>query len=234
MKCKNVWMSRHGIREWQIQALDLLEIPPGAPMGGDDPLDPMGEQQAEALAERLADVPIRYIFSSPFRRTIQTTLPLARRLNLPIKLEWGLCEYLQEKWFDNFPQLPSVAEHHREFPEVDLMYHSQVMPEFPESREQMFRRTAEAIKRLTENFGPDIFVMGHSPSTQGMRRALLPEKSDFNVDFCGLSHLQREGDSWRYLLDGDGEHLRENGLHVSWPPEGWRQTLNATPVNSTN
>jgi len=220
-------MSRHGIRGWQLRALDSSERPLDAPMGGDDPLDPMGERQAEALARRLADVPIKFIFSSPFRRTIQTTLPLARRLKLPIKLEWGLCEFLQEKWFESFPQLPSPAQRHDEFPEVDLTYQSVVTPIFPESQELMLQRTSKAMEHLTRNYGPDIFVMGHSPSTKGMRRALLPDVADFNIDFCGVSHLQREGDSWRYILDGDAEHLKASGLHVSWPPKSWNKPSSA-------
>lgn len=222
MQCDEIWLSRHGVRIWQFAAATappdvLLETPP---FGDDDSLSPHGEQQAVALAECLGEAPIAHIFSSPFRRTIQTVAPLARRLGLPIKLEWGLCEFLCEDWFEAFPQLPSVAERHDEFPEVDVSYRSLVMPQYPETTEQQRQRVAQAVETLTQNYGPGIFLMGHAGIVNSVRRALLPNAQSFVVDFCGVTHLKREGDSWHALREGDVEHLKANQLHVPWPPPG--------------
>jgi probable phosphoglycerate mutase len=49
---------------------------------GDPPLSPAGEQQARALAERLADEPLTALFVTGLARTVQTAAPLAERLGI--------------------------------------------------------------------------------------------------------------------------------------------------------
>jgi broad specificity phosphatase PhoE len=41
---------------------------------------------------------IAHIFASPFLRTVQTANAVAEMLNLPIKLETGLSEWLNPVW----------------------------------------------------------------------------------------------------------------------------------------
>ncbi len=55
-------------------------------------LNRRGLQQAQQLAEKLADVPIKAIHSSPLERAIETAQPLARALNLEIVPNPGLLE----------------------------------------------------------------------------------------------------------------------------------------------
>lgn len=47
-------------------------------------LNERGLKQAEELAERLACIPIRRIYSSPLERALETAAPLARRLELEL------------------------------------------------------------------------------------------------------------------------------------------------------
>jgi len=49
---------------------------------GDPPLSPAGEQQAQAVAERLATDSIDALFVTGLTRTVQTAAPLAERLGL--------------------------------------------------------------------------------------------------------------------------------------------------------
>jgi probable phosphoglycerate mutase len=49
---------------------------------GDPPLAPAGEQQAQAVAERLAVEGLAGLFVTPLRRTVQTAAPLAARTGL--------------------------------------------------------------------------------------------------------------------------------------------------------
>src|SRR5271165_286462 len=49
-------------------------------------LTDQGRAQAEAVAARLAAVPIRAIYSSPLERTIETAAPLAARLGLEVQV----------------------------------------------------------------------------------------------------------------------------------------------------
>src|SRR5436305_11011237 len=49
-------------------------------------LNAHGRQQAERLAERLAQEPIRRIYSSPLERARETAQPLADRLGLEMRI----------------------------------------------------------------------------------------------------------------------------------------------------
>jgi 8-oxo-dGTP diphosphatase len=61
----------------------------------DDDLRPLtqgGQRQADALADRLADEPIKRVVSSRFVRCVQTVAPLAERLGLEIEEHPALAE----------------------------------------------------------------------------------------------------------------------------------------------
>lgn len=55
-------------------------------------LSELGRRQAQALAERLRDVPLAAIYSAPLGRAQQTAVPLAAAKDLPIVVEPGLRE----------------------------------------------------------------------------------------------------------------------------------------------
>ncbi len=57
-----------------------------------------GRQQAEALADRLRNVPINAIYSSPLDRTRETAEPLARTLGLDLHVREGLGEVQYGDW----------------------------------------------------------------------------------------------------------------------------------------
>jgi probable phosphomutase (TIGR03848 family) len=57
-----------------------------------------GRGQAEALADRLAELPIRAIYSSPLERCRETAAPLARRLGLAVRVRPQLGEVRFGRW----------------------------------------------------------------------------------------------------------------------------------------
>lgn len=61
-------------------------------------LNDLGRQQAQALADRLAHVAIRAIYSSPLERALETAAPLASRFALPVQVEAGLAEVQYGQW----------------------------------------------------------------------------------------------------------------------------------------
>lgn len=71
---------RHGQSEFNLLFTQTRKDP-----GIADPvLTPLGHEQATAAAVALASEDIRRIVVSPYRRAIQTALPTARRLGLPL------------------------------------------------------------------------------------------------------------------------------------------------------
>ncbi|HEY9706683.1 MAG TPA: histidine phosphatase family protein, partial [Oculatellaceae cyanobacterium] len=96
---QTVWIARHGNRldfvnpEW----FNTAERP------YDPPLSEDGLIQAKQLGQRLVGEGIIHIFASPFLRTVQTANQVADALDLPIKLEFGLCEWLNPAWMKTDP-----------------------------------------------------------------------------------------------------------------------------------
>lgn len=61
-------------------------------------LNQKGQQQAQSLADKLATVPIKAIYSSPLERAIETAEPLAKALKLEIIPMPGLLETDSGDW----------------------------------------------------------------------------------------------------------------------------------------
>ncbi|EEF58740.1 histidine phosphatase family protein [Pedosphaera parvula] len=55
-------------------------------------LNAEGRRQAESLATHLAKEPIQLIISSPLERSVETAMPLARKLNLDVEISDALLE----------------------------------------------------------------------------------------------------------------------------------------------
>src|SRR5688500_10576509 len=65
---------------------------------GDPPLDPVGEEEAERLANRLAGERIDAIYVTSLCRTAQTAAPLAKRLGIEPRVEPDLREVFLGEW----------------------------------------------------------------------------------------------------------------------------------------
>ncbi len=80
-----LYFVRHGQSEANVRVIisnrDLLHS-----------LTELGRQQAETLAERLMDVPVMAIYSSPIMRAVETAHILAQAKNLPVEITKALCE----------------------------------------------------------------------------------------------------------------------------------------------
>lgn len=63
-------------------------------------LDERGRLQAEAAAERLADLPLKAVYSSPLARTRETAALVARPHRLEVVHEEGLLEVEYGRWTD--------------------------------------------------------------------------------------------------------------------------------------
>lgn len=61
--------------------------------GLDAELTALGHQQAAAIASRLQNAPLKAIYSSPFRRCIQTAQPIAELLGMPVRIRPDIAEF---------------------------------------------------------------------------------------------------------------------------------------------
>ncbi len=111
---QTIWIARHANR------IDFVN--PDWFFTAERPFDPHlsedGVVQAQELAQRLRAENITHIFASPFFRTVQTAHQVAEVLNLPIKIESGLSEWLNSDWMPSMPEKLSIDALQKIFPRI--------------------------------------------------------------------------------------------------------------------
>lgn len=200
---ETIWITRHGNRydfvnpDWFITAKRRYD-----PHLAED-----GVIQAQQLGQRLKSEAITHIFSSPFLRTVQTAYEVAKILDLPIKLEAGLGEWLNPNWMDNDPEICSPETLSKDYPHIDLSYHSRVIPQYPESEEMVTQRTAQTARTLASEFEGQLLFVGHGASVLGTAEGLLGEPLNIRASFCCLTKLLQNKGTWEVEIAGDTSHL---------------------------
>ncbi|WP_017652131.1 histidine phosphatase family protein [Fortiea contorta] len=201
-----VWIARHANRldfvnpDWFLTAERRY----------DPPLSEDGFIQAKQLARRLKGEKITHIFASPFLRTIQTANAVAEVLDLPIKLETGLSEWLNPAWMTEEPEKHSILELVELFPRIDLSYTPRIAAKYPETRKQVRERSGQTARCLTTEFFPEhILLVAHGASVLGGAMGLVGEiaETEVKASLCSLVKIVREDPKWLLELKGDTSHL---------------------------
>lgn len=201
-----VWIARHANRldfvnpDWFLTAERRY----------DPPLSDDGRMQAQQLEKRLKRENIRHIFASPFLRTVQTANAVAEVLNLPIKLEIGLSEWLNPVWMTEEPERLSTPALAQLFPRIDTSYTSRIAAKYPETHEKVRERSGQTARCLATEFIPqDILLVAHGASVLGAAMGLVGEiaKTEVKASLCSLVKVVREEPEWLLELKGDTSHL---------------------------
>ncbi len=202
-----IWIARHANRldfvnpDWFLTAQRRY----------DPPLSEDGHMQAKQLADRLKDEKIHHIFASPFLRTVQTAHAIADVLNLPIKLETGLSEWLNPDWMDEEPERHPIQELLQFYPRIDTSYTPHIAAKYPETRAQVRARSGQTARCLATEYSPEnILLVGHGASVNGAVMGLVGDiYTAEKVRLCSLFKLVREHPEWWIELKGDTSHLTE-------------------------
>jgi broad specificity phosphatase PhoE len=203
---QTVWIARHGNR------LDFVnpEWFNTAKRPYDPPLSQDGLEQAMQLGQRLVGEGIVHIFASPFLRTVQTANEVANILDLPIKLEAGLSEWLNPAWMPTAPERLPFNVLLESFPRIDPSYTSRVVAHYPETNEMVLQRTAQTIQRVTAEFSEDILLVGHGASVVGCTQGLVGGTPEVHASLCCLVKVVRQEQGWVMELNGDTSHLSKS------------------------
>jgi broad specificity phosphatase PhoE len=198
---QTLWLVRHAHR------LDFIQPEwfDTATYHYDPPLSAEGFDRANLLAQQLSQVQIDRIYTSPFLRTIQTADPLARLLQLPIRLEWGLCEWLCQDWTDDFPETTPVDELMRCYPNIDDADRSLVIPCYPENIQELDARIAIIAGKLSQGNSENILAIAHKGSVLGIAAALTGNDCWRTYDLAcgGVIKLTNSDDGWlSSIVDG--------------------------------
>ncbi|MBD2295713.1 histidine phosphatase family protein [Anabaena sphaerica FACHB-251] len=201
-----IWIARHANRldfvnpDWFLTAEKRY----------DPPLSDDGMVQAQQLAKRLKGEKISHIFASPFLRTVQTANAIAEVLDLPIKLETGLSEWLNPEWMTEAPERLSTSDLAALFPRIDISYTSRIAAQYPETHEKVRQRSAQTARCLVTEFWPDdILLVAHGASVLGAAMGLVGDiaKTEVKATLCSLVKVVRQESEWLLELKGDTSHL---------------------------
>jgi broad specificity phosphatase PhoE len=196
---QTLWLVRHAHRldfiqpEWFDTAVYRY----------DPPLSDEGFDRSISLAQQFSQVRIDRIYTSPFLRTIQTADPLARLLQLPIQLEWGLCEWLCQDWTSGFPETTPMEDLRRCYPNIDATYKSLVLPCYPETVAELDARIAMIADKLIQCNGENILAIAHKGSVLGIAAALTGDEAWKTDDLAcsGVIKLVCQ-DGLSFVVDG--------------------------------
>lgn len=146
-----------------------------------------GRGQAQALAEKLKDIPFTAMHSSPILRARETAEILSRSLHLPYQVTGALREYdcgiLEEKSDEESWRL------HREFYEDWTLRHNYSnKPEGGESFLEIQNRFVPFIESLKRNSDNHILLIGHG----GLFHLMLPlALTNIDNDFVAAHGIDR-------------------------------------------
>jgi probable phosphoglycerate mutase len=189
---------RHG-RSTANVAHVLDSRPPGAP------LDEQGLAQAQQLAARLADRPVRAVYASHAVRTQQTAAPVAAAHGLPVQV----VDDVHEIFLGDLEARSDTAAF-AAFEEVyTAWWRGDLGARMPggESALELRERYLPALARLVDGVGAadgtvgDVVLVSHGAAIRLAAAALLGETAEtFYIPNAGLVVLRREpssvGDGW--------------------------------------
>ncbi|HEY0007622.1 MAG TPA: histidine phosphatase family protein [Tepidisphaeraceae bacterium] len=211
---RTIWIARHGHREDCVPDERGRNWHKTAKRPYDPALSERGVRQVQELAQRLLKEgpQIAHVFASPFLRTVQSAHLATEPMGLPIKIEHGICEWLNPEWFKTAPDCLPPSELAQRYPRVDLKYRTRVDPVYPEHDEakHVWPRVKRTMDRLLDEFEGDLLLIGHGSSTTGMVEALAGPGTSFEAAMCALtSATQAQDGKWQLRDKACVRHLSE-------------------------
>ena len=186
-----------------------LDAPAPLVDGRSDPvLAPVGREQAELVAARLAADDVAAIYVTTLRRTAETAAPLATRVGLVPRVEAGLREVGLGEWEGGLFR-KMVSEHH---PTAMRMWAQESFEIIPgaEPAAEFAARVRDAVGRLAAaHTGQRVAVFIHG-GVIGQVLALATGSRPFafvTSDNGSISRLVVSGDRWIVRGYNDTAHL---------------------------
>lgn len=180
----------------------------------DIPLSDFGRRQGEAIADALAEVPVGAIYASPLARALETAQIVARRLNLPIRIDSRLME-IHVGIFQN--RLRSeVAELYPEaFTRWTAGEPDYVIPG-GESRRSLQERGCAAFREIAAAGHQHAAIIAHGRMLAVTLAALVPVAAGPaapSLQNASITTVRYDGDHcWELTAYNRIDHLRNVGL----------------------
>ncbi|KYR00997.1 hypothetical protein DLAC_02073 [Tieghemostelium lacteum] len=213
-----IYLTRHGLREDWVNKLWKNT----AERVSDTPLSKEGFVLANELGSSLVGSGITQIISSPMERCVQTSTAIAEKLNIPIKIDYGVAEYIgpNPKEEDELKPL-TVEQLHKLYKYVDLEYKSStdILPG-KETLQDLHVRCKKCIDILKERFaGQTIIIVTHAATLIALGRAVVDDiEYQFRTGVCSLTKASQDPENnnkWFIEYSGKVDHL-SGGEQYHW------------------
>ncbi|OJT12958.1 hypothetical protein TRAPUB_10523 [Trametes pubescens] len=202
----------------------------------DPPLAPFGLTQAEELADYFLSLPEHerptIILSSPYYRCLQTAVPSAQKLQLPLYVEHGLAEWYSPVAPDTglHPRPSSATDLRGYFPEIDdswksIYYVSRKGEDLIAVHDRTKGLMRALVPYIERKFGGQhkrVLLVSHAATVIALTRELLADREmPLKVGCCTVTELARKpGETevlggWDVKRLADGSHLKE-GVQREW------------------
>ncbi len=186
--------------------------------GLNDGLSALGMRQVEALTKRLAPAAVRAVYASPFARCIETALPIARAMGLPVRIRPDLCEHHHlAPGADADTALGSMEDLSRRYPEVlRCPDHAGSFDWVPadETFEALLARIGALAAHLKDRWrGEDdvVILISHGTPVARLIEAWLTDRPGpafrFIIDNCSINALRFQDDVSTLVCLNEVSHL---------------------------
>jgi len=204
---QTVWLARHGNRQ-DFADPDWAAT---ADRPHDPGLSPDGAEQAQQLANRVRDLDVDRIVSSPFLRAVETAHYAAEATGEPVFLEPGLGEWLNADWFESTPETLAPDTLADRFEQVRPPFDPCWRPSFPETKHEALVRLGATGTCLTERYPDDtLLLVGHGITIQGVLHGLVGSNvPDPGCPLASLTAVVRRDDEWTVRVRNDTSHLED-------------------------
>lgn len=233
MAVTELWLVRHGeslgnavATRAEREGLDLIPL---ETRDADVPLSSTGQEQAEAFGTWLAEhrSAIDVFWASPYVRARQTLLIALGTQGPPVSViiderlrdrELGILDLMTSRGVERLQ--PAEAERRRH---LGKFYHR---PPGGESWADVALRLRSFLRDVTDNSGGSALVVAHDAVVMLFLYLMLPMDEAQLLEFAAantvlnasVTHLVREGDSWRLAQFSSVEHLVKDGAEVTVHP----------------
>lgn len=218
-----------GVEVYLVRHADALPDAAEVVRGGydDQALSALGRKQADALAERLRDIPLAAIYSSPLGRAIQTAAPTAATHLLAVQPIEGLREVaLGPLQLDGMGGMGAdiataedvsayLRERLREIVKIAVSTGRwDSIPDTEPSAQLRARLTATMDHIITAHRGERVMVVSHAGAINAYLAAMLGVAHDyfFPTANTSISVLRAMGERRMLFSLNDIGHLLQTGL----------------------
>lgn len=198
-----IYLCRHGLRDDDNPANERYD--PG--------LSSLGIAQVKLLAKTLSKFDISTFYSSPYRRTLETSEYIAFKLDMTYSVDYFFAEWLNPEWMDCIPKLVNKEDIQKKYKYANILtsFYSDCIYSYPESVSQLTDRVQKATELIRKLDG-NVLIITHGTILTQLAACLTGiETSFFKWDICCLTSLGyiASGDRWDIILNGSLEHMRK-------------------------